>query len=376
MELVDNTLWRQQCYVAGEWIDADSNETVAVTNPATGQTLGTVPNTGDAETRRAIEAAEVAWPEWRARTGKERGAIIRHWYDLMLENQDDLAMIMTLEQGKPLAEAKGEIAYAASFLEWFSEEAKRLYGDVIPSDQRDKRILVLKQPVGVVATITPWNFPAAMITRKAGPALAAGCPVVAKPASQTPYSALALAELAVRAGFPKGVFSVVTGSASAIGGEMTTNPIVRKVSFTGSTSIGKLLLEQCAGTVKKVSMELGGNAPFLIFDDADIDAAVEGAMVSKFRNTGQTCVCANRILVQDSVYDVFADKLATAVANLKVGNGLEDGVTQGPLIDQPALEKVEEHVSDALSKGANVIVGQVLRMPWEALITSRPCLQM
>jgi succinate-semialdehyde dehydrogenase/glutarate-semialdehyde dehydrogenase len=300
---------------------------------------------------------DAAWPAWRAKTAKERAGVLRRWYELMLENQEDLARIMTSEQGKPLAEAMGEVVYAASFLEWFAEEAKRIYGDVIPGHQADKRIVVLKQPVGVVASITPWNFPSAMITRKCAPALAVGCPIVAKPATQTPYSALALAVLAERAGVPKGVFNVVTGSAAAIGGEMTSNPTVRKLSFTGSTEIGKLLMEQCAGTVKKVSMDLGGNAPFLVFDDADIDAAVEGAMMSKFRNTGQTCVCANRILVQDGVYEQFADKLASAVAGLKVGNGLEEGTSQGPLIDMNALLKVEEHVADAQAKGAAVIAG-------------------
>jgi succinate-semialdehyde dehydrogenase/glutarate-semialdehyde dehydrogenase len=302
---------------------------------------------GADETRRAIEAANAAWPAWRAKTAKERGDIIRRWYNLMLENQDDLGLLMTSEQGKPLPEAKGEVAYAASFLEWFAEEGRRAYGDVV----------VIKEPIGVCAAITPWNFPAAMITRKAGPALAAGCPMVVKPATATPYSALALAELATRAGVPKGVFSVVTGSAGAIGGEMTSNPIVRKLTFTGSTEIGKLLMEQCAGTVKKVSMELGGNAPFIVFDDADLDAAVEGAMASKYRNAGQTCVCANRLLVQEGVYDAFAAKLSEAVSGLKVGSGVDEGVSQGPLIDMAAVEKVEEHIEDALSKGARVVVG-------------------
>jgi succinate-semialdehyde dehydrogenase/glutarate-semialdehyde dehydrogenase len=355
--LKDETLFRQECYIGGEWVGADDGAVVEVNNPATQEVIGTIPKLGTNETRRAIEAADAAWPTWRAKTGKERAAVLRRWYELMLENQEDLARIMTTEQGKPLAEAMGEVVYAASFFEWFAEEAKRLYGDIIPGHQADKRIVVLKQPVGVVASITPWNFPSAMITRKCAPALAVGCPIVAKPATQTPYSALALAVLAERAGVPKGVFNVVTGSASAIGGEMTSNPTVRKLSFTGSTEIGKLLMEQCAGTVKKVSMELGGNAPFLVFDDADIDAAVEGAMMSKFRNTGQTCVCANRILVQDGVYEVFADKLATAVAGLKVGNGLEEGTSQGPLIDMNALLKVEEHVADAQAKGAAVIAG-------------------
>jgi len=355
--LKDQSLFRQQCYIDGDWVGADSGEVVEVNNPATQEVIGTIPKLVADETRRAVEAADAAWPAWRAKTAKERSAVLRRWYELMLENQEDLARIMTTEQGKPLAEAMGEVVYAASFLEWFAEEAKRVYGDVIPGHQADKRILVLKQPVGVVAAITPWNFPAAMITRKCAPALAVGCPVVAKPATQTPYSALALAVLAERAGVPKGVFNVVTGAASAIGGELTSNPTVRKLSFTGSTEIGKLLMKQCAGTVKKVSMELGGNAPFMVFDDADIDAAVEGAMMSKFRNTGQTCVCANRILVQDGVYDQFADKLATAVAGLKVGNGLEEGTSQGPLIDMNALSKVEEHVADAQAKGAAVIAG-------------------
>ncbi len=356
-ELKDQKLFRQQCYIGGEWVDADSGQTIEVNNPATGEILGTIPKMGSSETRRAIEAAEAAFPAWAAKTAKERAAIIRRWYELMLENQDDLARLMTSEQGKPLAEAKGEVGYAASFFEWFSEEAKRVYGDVIPATQGDKRIVVLKQPVGVVASITPWNFPSAMITRKAGPALAAGCTFVGKPATQTPYSALALAELAERAGVPKGVFSIVTGTAAAIGGEMTSNPIVRKLTFTGSTEVGKTLMEQCAGTVKKVSMELGGNAPFLVFDDADLDAAVEGAMISKFRNTGQTCVCANRILVQDSVYEAFAEKLAEAVSKLNVGNGMNEGTTQGPLIDMKALLKVEEHIEDALAKGAAVAAG-------------------
>jgi succinate-semialdehyde dehydrogenase/glutarate-semialdehyde dehydrogenase len=357
MQLKDKSLFRQQCYIDGAWVDADSGESIKVTNPATDEVLGTVPKMGADETRRAIEAANAAWPAWRAKTAKERGDIIRRWYNLMLENQDDLGLIMTLEQGKPLPEAKGEVAYAASFLEWFAEEGRRAYGDIIPPHMADRRVVVIKEPIGVCAAITPWNFPAAMITRKAGPALAAGCPMVVKPATATPYSALALAELAERAGVPKGVFSVVTGSAGAIGGEMTGNPIVRKLTFTGSTEIGKVLMEQCAGTVKKVSMELGGNAPFIVFDDADLDAAVEGAMASKYRNAGQTCVCANRLLVQDGVYDAFAAKLAEAVTGLKVGDGTEVGVSQGPLIDMAAVEKVEEHIEDALSKGARVVVG-------------------
>ncbi|MGH6946091.1 MAG: NADP-dependent succinate-semialdehyde dehydrogenase [Kiloniellales bacterium] len=356
-KLADPKLFRQQCYIDGKWRDANSGETIEVNNPATGEILGTIPKMGGDETREAIEAAERAWPAWRAKTAKERAVILRRLYDLMMANQDDLGLLLTLEQGKPLAEGKGEIAYGASFIEWFAEEGKRIYGDTIPQHQADKRIVVIKQPIGVVASITPWNFPNAMITRKAGPALAAGCPIVIKPATQTPFSALAMAELAERAGVPAGVFNVVTGSASAIGGEMTSNPIVRKLSFTGSTEVGKLLMEQCAGTVKKVSLELGGNAPFLVFDDADLDAAVEGAIMSKFRNTGQTCVCANRLLVQDKVYDAFAAKLAEAVKKLKVGSGIEAGVQQGPLIDMKAVEKVEEHVADATAKGARVALG-------------------
>ena len=357
MKLKDKKLFRQQCYVDGKWIDADSKDTIKVTNPADGKALGTVPKLGTAETRKAIEAANRAWPAWRAKTGKERAAILRRFYELMVENADDLAAIMTLEQGKPLAEAKGEVVYAASFMEWFGEEAKRVYGDTIPENVGGRRIVVTKEPIGVVACITPWNFPSAMITRKAGPALAAGCTVVCRPASQTPFSATALAEIAERAGIPAGVFNVVTGSAGEQGAELTGNPIVRKLSFTGSTEIGKLLMEQCAATVKKMSLELGGNAPFIVFDDADLDAAVEGALASKYRNTGQTCVCANRILVQDGVYDAFAKKLVAAVKKLKVGNGLEAGVTQGPLIDLKAVEKIEEHITDAVSKGGKVLTG-------------------
>jgi succinate-semialdehyde dehydrogenase / glutarate-semialdehyde dehydrogenase len=357
MKLRDSRLLREACYIDGAWVAADDGATLPVTNPATGGTLGTIPKMGGAETRRAIEAAGKALPAWRALTAKERSVLLRRWFDLMMENQDDLATLMTAEQGKPLAESKGEIAYAASFIEWFAEEGKRLYGDIIPGHQGDKRILVLRQPVGVVAAITPWNFPAAMITRKAGPALAAGCTMVLKPATQTPYSALALAELAHRAGIPKGVFSVVTGSAAAIGGEMTGNPLVRKLTFTGSTEVGKKLMAQCTASVKKVSMELGGNAPFIVFDDADLDAAVVGAIASKYRNTGQTCVCANRLLVQAGVYDAFATKLGAAVAKLKVGDGLAGPTDQGPLIDAKAVEKMEEHIADALSKGAKVAMG-------------------
>ena len=357
LQLKDPKLFREQCYVDGAWADAASGKTIPVTNPATGATLGTVPNMGADETRRAIEAANRAFPAWRAKTAKERATILRKWFELMMANQEDLAQLMTAEQGKPLAESRGEIAYAASFIEWFAEEGKRIYGDVIPQHQADKRILVLKEPIGVCAAITPWNFPAAMITRKAGPALAAGCTMVVKPATATPYSALAMAELAERAGVPKGVLSVVTGSATAIGGEITSNPLVRKVTFTGSTEIGKKLMEQCARSVKKTSMELGGNAPFIVFDDADLDAAVDGAIISKYRNNGQTCVCANRILVQDKVYDAFAAKLTEKVKAFKVGNGVEDGVITGPLIDANAVAKVEEHIGDALAKGAKVLTG-------------------
>ncbi|QDD91191.1 NADP-dependent succinate-semialdehyde dehydrogenase [Pseudomonas oryzihabitans] len=357
MQLKDASLFRQQAYVDGAWIDADSGATVSVDNPATGETLGTIPKLGRAETKRAIDAANRALPAWRALTAKERSAKLRRWYELLIENQDDLGRLMTLEQGKPLAEAKGEIAYAASFIEWFAEEAKRIYGDTIPGHQADKRILVIKQPIGVTAAITPWNFPTAMITRKAGPALAAGCTMVIKPASQTPYSALALAELAERAGIPKGVLSVVTGSATEIGAELTESPIVRKLSFTGSTEIGAKLMEQSAPTIKKLSLELGGNAPFIVFDDADLDKAVEGAIASKYRNAGQTCVCVNRLYIQDGVYEAFAEKFKAAVAKLKVGNGLEEGVTIGPLIDTKAAAKVQEHIDDAVSQGAKVIAG-------------------
>ena len=357
MKLQDTSLLRQQCYIDGQWVDADSKRALDVVNPASGEKLGTVANAGAAETRRAIEAAARAFPAWAARTAKDRGAILRRWSDLMLANQEDLATLMTAEQGKPLAESKGEIAYAASFLEWFGEEGKRLYGDVIPGHQPDKRLLVLRQPVGVVAAITPWNFPSAMITRKAGPALAAGCTFVCKPATQTPYSALAMAELATRAGVPAGVFSILTGSATEIGGEMTANPIVRKVTFTGSTEIGKKLMVQCAGTLKKLSLELGGNAPFIVFDDADLDVAVQGAIASKYRNTGQTCVCANRLLVQEGIYDAFTAKLTEAVALLRVGDGLKEVTDQGPLIDAKALAKVEEHINDAVANGAQVTYG-------------------
>lgn len=357
MQLNDHKLFRQQAFIQGEWRDANNQQTIDVTNPANGQLLGTVPKMGADETRAAIEAANQALPAWRALTAKERAVILRRWFDLMMANQDDLAKLMTLEQGKPLAEAKGEIAYAASFIEWFAEEGKRIYGDTIPGHQADKRLIVIKQPIGVTAAITPWNFPAAMITRKAGPALAAGCTMVLKPASQTPFSALALAELAQRAGIPAGVFNVVTGSASEVGNELTGNALVRKLSFTGSTEIGRQLMQQCAKDIKKVSLELGGNAPFIVFDDADLDKAVEGALASKFRNAGQTCVCANRLYVQDGVYDAFAEKLQAAVEKLTLGDGLTQGVTTGPLIDEKAVAKVKEHIEDALSKGARIITG-------------------
>lgn len=357
LNLNDPSLLKQQCYIDGQWCDADSGATLAVNNPATGEIIAQVPKMGTAETRRAIAAADKAWPAWKARTAKDRAAILRKFFDLMMANQDDLAAILTVEQGKPLTEAKGEIAYGASFLEWFAEEAKRVYGETIPATLGDRRLLAIKQPIGVCAAVTPWNFPNAMITRKAGPALAAGCPIVIKPASQTPLSALAMAELAHRAGVPAGVFNVLTGSAAEIGAELTSNPTVRKFTFTGSTEIGRQLAAACAPTVKKVSLELGGNAPFIVFDDADLDAAVEGAIASKYRNAGQTCVCANRLYVQAGVYDVFAEKLATAVGKLKVGNGLEAGVTQGPMIDTKAVEKVEEHIADALAKGGKVIAG-------------------
>ncbi len=357
MKLSDPGLFRQQCYINGQWCDANSGATLDVTNPATNEVIGTTPNMGKPETREAIEFAEQAFVSWKQTTAKYRSDILHRWFKLMHEHLEDLAQLMTLEQGKPLAEARGEIGYAASFVEWFAEEGKRVYGDVIPSMAVDKRVVVLKQPVGVVAAITPWNFPSAMITRKAAPALAAGCTLVIKPAELTPYSAFALAELAERAGFPKGVFNVVTGDAPEIGKEMTKSSAVRKLTFTGSTPVGKLLMQQCAGTVKKVSMELGGNAPFLVFDDADIDAAVEGAMLSKFRNTGQTCVCANRILVQKGVYKQFAEKMATAMENLNVGDGMDESHNQGPLINDAALLKVERHVSDATKKGANIALG-------------------
>ncbi|MCX4162415.1 MULTISPECIES: NADP-dependent succinate-semialdehyde dehydrogenase [Paraburkholderia] len=357
IKLNDPALLRNKAYVAGQWLSSDDEKTFDVNNPATGETIGSVPKMGQQETRRAIEAANAAWPAWRAKTAKERGKILRTWSDLMLQHADDLALILTIEQGKPLAEAKGEIQYAASFFEWFGEEGKRVNGDTIPSPASDRRIVVTKEPIGVCAAITPWNFPAAMITRKVGPALAAGCPIVVKPAEATPFSALALAVLAERAGVPAGVFSVITGDPRAIGAEMTSNPIVRKLSFTGSTPVGRLLMEQCAPTVKKVSLELGGNAPFIVFDDADLDAAVAGAIASKYRNSGQTCVCTNRFYVHDKVYDAFATKLRDAVGQLKVGDGTDAGVTQGPLINEAAVLKVESHIEDALAKGARIVTG-------------------
>jgi len=360
MQLNDHNLLHTQAYINGQWASADNQATFAVTDPATNETIAQVAKMGVAETRQAIEAANLAYPSWRAKTGTERGQILRRWAELMLANQADLATILTAEQGKPLAEAQGEIVYAASFLEWFAEEARRVYGATIPQHQPDKRIVVVKEPVGVGVGITPWNFPSAMITRKVAPAIAVGCTMIVKPAEYTPLSALALAELAEQAGLPAGVFNVVTGDkddAPLIGQELTSNPIVRKVSFTGSTAVGKLLMEQCAQTVKKVSLELGGNAPFIVFDDADLDAAIEGAMICKYRNAGQTCVCANRILVQDDIYDTFVERLTNTVGGLNVGNGFDSGINLGPLIDQAALAKVERHVEDALSKGARATIG-------------------
>ncbi len=357
MQLKDANLLRTLCYVAGRWVGAESGATLEVVNPATGEVIGTVPRASASDARRAVQAAAEAFPAWARKTAKERAAVLRRWQDLMLAHQEDLATLMTAEQGKPLAEARGEVSYAAAFIEWFAEEGKRLYGDVIPAHQADKRLLAIRQPVGVVAAITPWNFPAAMITRKAGPALASGCTFVCKPASQTPLSALAMAELASRAGVPSGVLNVITGDARAIGGELTSNRLVRKLTFTGSTEIGKQLMAQCAGTVKKLSLELGGNAPFIVFDDADLDGAVEGALASKYRNTGQTCVCANRLLVQAPVYEAFTSKLVAAVGGLRVGDGLKGATDQGPLIDVRAVAKVEEHIADAVAKGARVVCG-------------------
>ncbi len=355
MNLSDQNLLRNQCYIDGKWVGG--TDTLSITNPANGDEITTVPRFGAAETEAAVAAADGAAKEWAAKTAKERSAILRTWFNLMMENQEDLAQIMTAEQGKPLVESRGEIAYGASFIEFFAEEAKRIYGETIPSHKADARIVVVRQPIGVVAAITPWNFPIAMITRKAGPALAAGCTVVCKPASETPLSALALAELGERAGIPAGVFNVVTGTARDIGGVLSSSPTVKLLTFTGSTEIGRVLMQQCASTIKKVDLELGGNAPFIVFDDADLDAAVQGAMASKYRNAGQTCVCANRILVQDGVYDAFAEKLAAEVLKMKVGQGTEVGVTQGPLINAAAVDKVEEHVADALSQGARLVAG-------------------
>ncbi|WP_280371223.1 NAD-dependent succinate-semialdehyde dehydrogenase [Pseudomonas sp. BN411] len=357
MNLKDNDLFRQQAFIAGAWCDADDARTVDVTDPASGDLLGRVPNMGGSETLRAIEAADAALPAWRARTAKERAQILRRWFELMLQHEDDLARLMTLEQGKPLTEAVGEIRYAASFIEWFAEEGKRIYGDVIPSPAGDKRLVVIKQGIGVCAAITPWNFPSAMITRKVAPALAAGCTIVVKPANETPFSALALAELAKRAGVPDGVLSIVTGDAIAIGAQLTSHPLVRKLSFTGSTPVGRLLMGQCAPTIKKVSLELGGNAPFIVFDDADIDAAVEGALVAKYRNAGQTCVCVNRFYVHDAIYDAFAERFAARVRDLRVGHGLEGATQIGPLITGKALDKVQSLIADAVEKGADILVG-------------------
>lgn len=357
IQLADASLIRQQCLINGQWVAADSGETISVVNPATGEKISQVPLMGAVETRRAIVAAEAAWPAWRARTAKDRSALLRTWHGLITDHAQDLAMLMTSEQGKPLTEALGEVAYAAAYIEWFAEEAKRVYGETIPSPLPGRRILVTREPVGVCAAITPWNFPLAMITRKVAPALAAGNPMIVKPAEATPLSALALAALAERAGIPRGVVQVITGDSRAIGGELTSNPIVRKLSFTGSTNVGRLLYSQCANTIKKLSLELGGNAPFIVFEDADLDAAVEGALASKFRNSGQTCVCVNRLYVHDAVYDEFTDKLIAAVRKLKVGNGLESHVTQGPLINAGAVAKIEEHIADALAKGARIVEG-------------------
>ena len=357
MKLNDPTLFRQQAFINGKWSDSYDGTSFDVTNPATTEVIGSVPNMGANETKQAIEEANSAWPKWRAKTALERSTILKRWHTLIEENQEDLAAIMTLEQGKSITEARGEIGYANSFIEWFAEEGKRVYGDTIPSKSADQRIIVSREPIGVCCAITPWNFPCAMITRKAAPALAVGCPMIVKPAEATPFSALALAVLAERAGIPKGIFSVITGDAKAIGEEMTSNPIVRKLTFTGSTAVGKLLMQQCAGTLKKVSLELGGNAPFIVFGDADLDKAVDGLMVSKYRNSGQTCVCTNRTLVHESVYDEFSKKLALKVADLKVGDGFDADTNQGPLIDMKAVEKVEDHINDAVSKGAKILLG-------------------
>ena len=357
MDISNKALLKDKCYINGIWIESNNIKVIEVNNPATLEIIGAVPRCGSAETEQAINAANSSWKGWRERPAIERSSILRKWFNLIEDNHEDLAQIMTIEQGKPIAEARGEITYGASFVEWYAEEAKRVYGDIIPDRLTDRRIMIIKQPIGVVCAITPWNFPSSMITRKCAPALAVGCPVVIKPASQTPYSALALAVLAEEAGFPKGVINIITGSAKEIGEEMTSNPIVRKVSFTGSTEVGKILLAQCSTTVKKVSMELGGHAPFIVFDDADIDEAVIGAMQSKFRNTGQTCVCANRIFVHEKIYEEFLEKFSNAVSKIKVGDGLTDGVTSGPMIDEYSLQKVKEHVNDAVNTGANIVVG-------------------
>ena len=357
MTLQKFKLYRDKCFIDGEWLEADSKDTISVNNPASLEEVGTVPKCGREETKRAIKSANAAWPQWKSTSARERSNILKKWFDLIILNKEELAQIMTIEQGKPINESRGEIVYGASFIEWFAEEAKRVYGDTIPDPLTDRRILVLKQPVGVVASITPWNFPNAMITRKCAPALAVGCPVIIKPASQTPHSALALAALAEEAGFPKGTLNVITGKASEIGDELATNPIIRKLSFTGSTEIGKILMAKCAGTVKKVSMELGGHAPFIVFDDANIDDAVIGAMQSKFRNTGQTCVCANRVYVQEKVYDEFCKKFVEAVSKMKVGDGLNEENSSGPMIDEHSLSKVDEHVEDAVACGAKVAIG-------------------
>jgi succinate-semialdehyde dehydrogenase / glutarate-semialdehyde dehydrogenase len=357
VQLKNSGLFKQQVFIDGQWLEAEQNKNFAVINPATGETIAHVPSVSEQQVVKAVEAADQALQSWKQTTAKERSILLKKWYQLMIEHQEDLAIILSTEQGKPMTESRGEILYGASFIEWFAEEAKRTYGDVIPHDKQGRRLLVIRQPVGVVAAITPWNFPNAMITRKVGPALAAGCTVVIKPASETPLSALALAALAEEAGIPKGVINVVTGSAREIGGILTQHPLVRKVSFTGSTAIGKLLMQQCSSTMKKISMELGGNAPFIVFEDADLDKAVEGAIASKFRNSGQTCVCTNRILVQNSIYDTFVEKLAAAVAKLKVAPAFEPGAEQGPLINEKAVEKIQEHIDDATSKGAKVIYG-------------------
>lgn len=355
--LQNSTLFREACYINGDWVKAHDGSSIDVINPADAKMIGTIPNCGAEETKQAIDAAYAAFAEWRQHSAKERAQLLFKWALLIDDNKEDLARMMTIEQGKPIAESRGEIDYGNGFIKWYAEEARRVYGDILPSNKRDQHLLVLKQPVGVAAMITPWNFPNAMIARKVSAALAAGCTTVIKPASETPYSAFAMAVLAAEAGIPKGVINIITGDSDAIGGELTSNELVRKLSFTGSTAVGRLLMKECAPTIKKLSLELGGNAPFIVFDDADIDAAVEGALAAKYRNTGQTCVSANRIYVQENVYDAFADKLAAAAKNLRVGNGLEDGVQQGPLINEAALKKVQEHISDAEKKGARILVG-------------------